>query len=377
MAVLVLSGSKRMLSRFTKTFVECRPSWFFLAVVVLIAIAVGRIALTYQVFTQTYDEPLHIACGMRWLYGTFTSCLEHPPLARVAVALPLYLDGVRPSRLEARTDEGNAILHNRNTYMRTLTLARLGILPFFVIASVVVWLWTRSLFGELSALLAVLLFTSLPPVLAHSGLATTDMPLAALFLCALYVFTVWLRQSNLLRSLVFGFTLGLAALSKFSIFVFLPACVLTLLASLWLTERPALKTVTSAIRRRTKPLIVSLTLALAVIWAGYRFSATPVTAPDNRPHRVVRLLGIDSLLSEKSRLRELTYALVEAPIPASKLFEGIRIVWEHNAGGHEAYLLSENRRDGWWYFFIIALAVKTPSHSSSSSVSVSCVFYDT
>ena len=41
-------------------------------------------------------------------------------------------------------------------------------------------------------------------------------------------------------------------------------------------------------------------------------------------------------------------------------FEGASRVWSHNEKGHAAYLLGEWSERGWWYYFPVALAVKTP-----------------
>ncbi len=41
-------------------------------------------------------------------------------------------------------------------------------------------------------------------------------------------------------------------------------------------------------------------------------------------------------------------------------WQGIGDVLQHNAIGHESWLLGEFRIDGWWYFFPVALLVKTP-----------------
>src|SRR5258708_20006680 len=49
----------------------------------LVLVAVGRIVSTYHAFSQAYDEPAHIACGMEWLdKGTFTLEPQPPPLPR-------------------------------------------------------------------------------------------------------------------------------------------------------------------------------------------------------------------------------------------------------------------------------------------------------
>src|SRR5262249_26243666 len=69
----------------------------------------------------------------------------HPPLARVIVALGPYLDGARAMGLPNKWDEGNAILQADGLYQRRLILARLGSLPFFVIAGVAVACWAYLL----------------------------------------------------------------------------------------------------------------------------------------------------------------------------------------------------------------------------------------
>ncbi|MEZ0334800.1 MAG: glycosyl transferase, partial [Gemmatimonadales bacterium] len=140
-----------------------------LAVTLLIAAAIGRIALTSSVFNQTWDEPAHVAAGMEWLSrGTYSYEPLHPPLARVMVALGPYLDGLRTVGYESVWIEGNALLYGRHAYIRNLTFARLGVLPFFVMGALAVFFWARHLFGRPVALLATLLFTTLPPVLAHA-----------------------------------------------------------------------------------------------------------------------------------------------------------------------------------------------------------------
>ena len=46
--------------------------------------------------------------------------------------------------------------------------------------------------------------------------------------------------------------------------------------------------------------------------------------------------------------------------PAPALFQGLGQLAAKNRAGHKSYLLGEVRTTGWWYFFPVALAVKTP-----------------
>jgi hypothetical protein len=49
-----------------------------------------------------------------------------------------------------------------------------------------------------------------------------------------------------------------------------------------------------------------------------------------------------------------------AVFPAPALFQGIGQLAAKNRAGHKSYLLGEVRTTGWWYFFPVALTVKSP-----------------
>ena len=296
----------------------------------LLALASLRIAATYSVFNHTVDEPGHIGCGMQWLdLGVYTYESQHPPLARVAVAFGPFLIGRRATKLPDRNKEGLAVLYGDGHYERNLALSRLGVLPFFWISCFVLYAGTKWSLGEPVALVAVFLYSFLPPVLAHAGLATTDMPLTAMAAASFVTGVMWLEQPSHRRSVLFGACTGLAVLSKFSIFVFLPAAAVAALLCYLLAVRPARRTLPDVIRRRFLPLLLAVAVAILVIWAGYRFSVGKVD-----------------------------FTAISLPFP--ELFDGIKTVAAHNAAGHPAYLLGERRQFGWWYYYPVVLAVKTP-----------------
>src|SRR5216683_7341492 len=79
-----------------------RVGWVFYIFVIL---ALGTLPIigTYLVFSHTFDEPAHIAAGMELLdRGTFTYEQQHPPLARLAVAVGPYLLGARSHVIATR-----------------------------------------------------------------------------------------------------------------------------------------------------------------------------------------------------------------------------------------------------------------------------------
>ncbi len=300
-----------------------KPTLIFL---LLVAIGVARIAATYRSIAQTSDETPNIACGMQYLdlgrydYGAF-----HPPLARLAIAVGPYLYGARAQKMPDRWKEGNAVLNSAPRYGKALTLARLGILPFFLLACTVVWLWGRKLLGDWGALAPVFVFTNIPPVLAHAGVATMDMAIGAGIVTALFTYTLWLEEGSLRRAIFFGIGLALAILSKFSAVLLLPVCI----AAITLLHP----------RARQKRNWAWIPVAFVLIWGAYRFSFGPMM--EHVAH-------------------DAADPLETVPVPAPQLLDGLWQVHNHVDAGHTAYLLGRHSFHGWWYFFPVALAVKTP-----------------
>jgi hypothetical protein len=301
-------------------FVERRSG---ILAVLLVLLASVRIAATYTVFNHTADEPAHIASGMQWLdKHVYLYEPQHPPLARVAAALGPYLLGIRSqgtpgTGLEAESIEGARILGRDHHYDLTLALARLGILPFFWVACLTVYVWGKRYYGEAVAAIALFFFSFLPPILAHSGLATTDMALTA-FLGAAYVAALgWAERPTWEHGLLFGAATGLAVISKFSSLVFFPAAAALALAGYLFFDRPPLQPLLRAVRERLPSFGLAVATGALIIAAIYRFSL-------------------------------------------AAFFAGIRAVEAHNAEGHPTYLLGRRSNTGFWYFYPVVLAVKTP-----------------
>jgi hypothetical protein len=140
------------------------------------------------VFSGTVDEPAHLAAGMQWLTtGQYSYDLQHPPLGRIAAAMGPYARGARSAGNPAIYDEGAKILGTGARYSEILASARHGELVFFVLLALVVWLWAKSIIGDAGAAVATLLLVANPNVLAHAGLATTDVACTATTTLALFL----------------------------------------------------------------------------------------------------------------------------------------------------------------------------------------------
>jgi hypothetical protein len=319
--------------------------------VVVFGLAVFRIAGTYAIYSQTFDEAYHIACGMEWLsQGTYTYEVQHPPLVRIGVALGPYLLGIRSYGNRDPEVEGNAVLNNSGQYFRVLTAARLGNLIFFALSCACLAIWAWRQYGPLTAVFSTLLFTILPPILAHAGLATTDLGCTAGVTLALLGALTWIEKPDFWRTVAFGLVLGVAFLMKFLVIFFVGVCAVAAFLLMALRRGKA-KPIRPAVALRPLHLALAVLACLLVLWAGYRFRVT----------RFAERPGVQALLAEMSPAR-LRFAkpLAEIPLPLTEFVRGLNMVWDHNSGGHPSFLFGHYSRRGWWYFFPVVLGVKTP-----------------
>src|SRR5437870_8199075 len=199
-----------------------------------------------------------MACGLQYLaQHVYRYEAQHPPLARVMSALGPYLDGSRPLGGMNQDQEGVNVMYASGHPGRTLTLMRFGILPFFALAGLMVYFWARRHFGNVVALLAAGLFSLVPPVLAHAGLATTDMPLTGCLAAAFFCLLLWAEQPSWKHSLLLGATTALAVVSKFTALGFLPAAAVFALLAYIVVERPGVDGLTAAAKQRVVPFCLA------------------------------------------------------------------------------------------------------------------------
>jgi hypothetical protein len=333
----------------TKPRFLTRPAGWACCLTVLLAIGIVRIVATYHVFNHTIDEPSHITGGIEWWEkGTYTLETKHTPLARISVALGPFLAGVRGTGA-TRWQDTYPILSENGHYWRNLILGRIGVLPYFVIATLVVFFWTKRLFGTATALIAATVFTLLPTVLAHSSNATTDIPLTAMFCCSLYAFTLWLREPNVRTAAQFGITTGLALCTKLSTVVFLPLCAAPVLFTYAMSGQ-------ARWRSLLRTFVMVAVCAFFVLWAVYRFSHVPLEQVTHLPDRAAA-----KIFGRSSRVTGMVHAIAfHVPVPAPEFFDGIRMLRDQNKEGSRSFLFGHVKDGGWWYFFFAALALKTP-----------------
>ena len=321
---------------------------------------------SWRVYSNTWDEPEHLAAGVELLdRGIYEYDTEHPPLGRLFMALGPYLAGARsfdtPGPEGVR--EGVDILYSGggSRYELYLTLARLGMLPFLALLLFVTWLWGRALFTrEATALLAVLFLSSVPPVLGHGALASLDVAAAATILLALYALQRWLVSAALSDAVFFGLATGVAVATKFSAVPFIGLSFIALVVvRACCGPRAALPAGVAAAPGRAwlagfALIVLTMFVPLLLVYGPRTYD--PVGAARRFDWAVAYLLqerGFDHQLG-------VLLQHLWLPRPMQDLVNGIVAVKAHNDSGHLSYLLGRTSLTGWWYFYLVALAAKTP-----------------
>jgi hypothetical protein len=309
---------------------------------VIIAIGVVRIASTHHTFSETLDEPAHVAAGFEWLEGNhYALDPSHPPLSRALFALPAKLQGVPHSDEQDFVARGNEILYFQDHYEQNLARARWGNLLFFILGAVSVAMWGARAFGHTVGIIATALFSYLPPILGHSGLATTDMAACATVAFAIVMLDRFLDEPSRRRSVLLGVAIAIGLLSKFSFLVFFPLAAVIVI-------------VTRKKWGRASSIGIAIVVAFLIVWAGYRFDFGTIASRHQRDGWVVTVASPRPLAHVAEWIRD------RVPIPAPSFAFGLAMIKFHDSAGHESYLFGHVRNHGWWYYFPVVFFFKTP-----------------
>jgi hypothetical protein len=302
-------------------------------VIALLTLSFGLSLTSAVQKSPTMDEQNHIARGAAYLgTGDPRLSIEHPPLVNALSALPAHLLLDLNLPLDQWWEAGewyhfadNFLWYANQNPDRIVFLARLPIIALGMMLSALVFRWASERFGSWGGLLASVFCAFDPNILAHMRLSTTDVGGAFFIFLAAYAFWKVSRKTSSPRVLWAGVALGMAFAAKLSALLFGPILALTLLIDGFLNDS---QQVNHPLRRIGLLVIVAL-LALIVIWVTYCFQMGPLEG-------------------------------VRFAVPAPPYVRGIRAVLSFASGGRQGYLFGEISTEGWWYYFPIALIVKTP-----------------
>ncbi len=280
--------------------------------------------------SAVFDEVVYPTSGYAYLTtGDYRMNPEHPPLMKLwtglawigsglsARATPGWEDGSQwrfgPAMIYESGREPAALLF-RARAMIALLSAALAICVFAV---------ARRLSGDIAGLFALALYALDPLVVAHAGLATTDLGGAAFYFLATVALSSALESGGAGRVLAAGALLGAALAAKFS----------------------------------TLPLFA--VLVVMTLWVGVRSSV--VAGVLVRRAALVGVIGV------------LLAVACYGPAGPGLYFHGLGLLRFHGEVGHAAYAFGQITKQGWWWYFPAAWAVKTPVVILAASLAGACI----
>src|ERR1700677_2541255 len=187
------------------------------------------------------DENIDIVDGFYYWAGDVISAPEHPPLAKGLQALPSRFMGLQSksglnfSRYDIRDAYFLNVL-NKDHFADILTSARLITYIFGLGLGLLLFGWARR--ESLPFLLTVMVLWAFEPVLlAFSGFALADLPLAFFFFAAVLGYQKLIQRPSVKRAIFVGLLSGMAVTVKLTAFLLVPVFLILEFFS-WVETKP-------------------------------------------------------------------------------------------------------------------------------------------
>ena len=342
-----------------------QSSALLIALAVLLALAHAILAVTATAEkSMTADEIGHLTAGLAYNErGDYRLQPENGNLPQRWAALPLTLAGVplpassQPSWRAADVwAYGHQFFYEGSLPAGKFLFAGRSMIALFSAATgLLVFAWSRALFGWRGAFLSLVLFTFCPAFLAHGALATSDVVMTFFFLAAVGAWWRHLEKPGTPGAALSALLFALACVSKFSAVLLAP--MFGLCALVWIAgQSPALGW-RARLVRIARSSAVHLLTAWVVIWLFYsfRYSAfAPGLAADAHFYRG----DWDWLLIDMGWPKSIFDGLRSWHVLPEAFLYGFAFVIQF-AKQRAAFLNGDYSTTGWAGFFPYTFLVKT------------------
>jgi len=318
----------------------------------------------------TIDESAHLVGGYAyWKFNDYRLQPENGNLPQRWAALPLLAE--KP-RLEPAEDTGawsrsivwvigqRFLFESGNNTDFMLATARAAMAMWSVVCGLLVFLWSRKLWGETGGLFSLALYAFSPTTLAHGPLVTSDMTATFFLLAASGAYWRWLKNPNpgpLATSLLLT---GLAAVSKFSFLLLGPAFLL-LACWRWLElrnpNRPDCAVHSGRYFAKEAAVAVAHAgIVVFVIWIfyGMRYIGFAPGMPAGWKYYI----PWQELVPKTGFWRLFLLQVKEWRLLPEAYLHGFAYMLELSKA-RSAFLFGDYGITGWWWFFPYAFLIKT------------------
>jgi len=323
--------------------------------------------------SANYDERIHLPAGYSYItQRDMRLNPEHPPLIKDLAAMPLlFLDIKFPfqswgwntplnasqSRTPAwQTDVGfgnDLLYYSGNDAQKMMRYGRIPIILIGLLLGFYIFRFTKEIWGNGTGIIALVMYSFSPTVLAHTRLVTTDVAAAAAFFISFYYLYHWLKTPTQRNLWIFGIVFGLALLTKFSTFLLIP--IFGAIVLIWALLESQKKWFW--IVKYVGGFIFILIIAFLVIGAVYSFHIWnyPIEKQAIDTEFILSTFGFKPLadfnvwLSSQPYLRAYGQYLL-----------GFLMVLQRSEGGNTTYYLGEVSAEGARSYFPVVYLIKEP-----------------
>lgn len=249
----------------------------------------------------------------------------------------------------------------------------LGRIPMMLVWTTLAWLifaWARSRWGNVAGLLSLTAFAFDPNFLGHGHLVTTDIGITLGFAASIWLADRFFKHPSWRRLIALVLVFGLTQITKFSAIILW--ILVPLLGLIHMTYRDSLLNA-----RWWWKMLGGLVLGTSLMtWAVYGFQVERIDRDPrigqlwierqaiidqgvltDQPPIVQKVIRVTDPATSTGRLIE---AASHWSVPAYSYWRGLFSTTSHDVFGHPAYLLGGSSDSGWWYYFPLALLMKTP-----------------
>lgn len=290
----------------------------------------------------TTDESRHYQYGVNILDGNAERFDDSK--------MPFSVLNALPGKIAAGLPDGPI-----KTALGQFLTARLMTILFSVGVALLVFAWTRSLYGVVPAFFALTLYIFDPNIIAHSQLVTTDIYATGTILFAFYTLWRFAHHRTWPNGLLCAFALGLSQVAKYTSVALFPLFFVTLAIYDFPKMIEAFKqNATSTLKTWALKYAVYIALAgiisLFVINVCFLFDGTFTRFGSYK----FRSDTFQSLQANVAFLRK-----VPVPTPYPYL-EGLDWVMQRNDAGFPVYFLGKVQNHGVPLYYFVAFLLKEP-----------------
>lgn len=345
-----------------KKIFNLEKNWLIFLIILLV-VSASLAIWSAKEDSETTDECVYIASSYNILkHGNFSFNPEHPPLSKYFFAIPLLFTQINEpdynklvydssdyyyySFWEIFQYGNNFLYHVGNDAELIIFLARLTSVVFMLGLGILIFFWTKQLFGLKPAFFSLILYLFNPLVLSTGHIANPDMVSAFTFTLFLYIFWKFSKKQNTLFLLLSGIFLGVALLSRFSSLILVPYFVI------WLIYYGVKD---KKILFQLRNILIILALSFIIVWIGYGMPLK--TAPHFTKNSYQVTVGEKD---GSGKYNQIFHKFADVIIPAD-YFKGLIVTLHLQETGLGSFLDGKHSGGGgWWYYFPMTFFYKSP-----------------